>query len=138
MSTSCPPAMPWLYQLDTHLGDNMARQKTPPARPGRTRKTISGWVPVADPDWADRATCAGRDTEVFFPDGDQPDRVAKAYCRRCPVQADCLAHAIENDERYGVWGGVSEHTRELLVVRLRAGYESSGWSGPRIDGPSAA
>lgn len=116
----------------------MTHRKTPPARPGRIRKTISGWAPVADPDWADRALCSGRDTEVFFPEGEQPDGVARAYCRRCPVRSDCLAHAIENDERYGVWGGVTEHTRELLVARLRPSSPDRCWSEPDVDGPSAA
>jgi hypothetical protein len=27
-------------------------------------------------------------------------------CAKCPVKSDCLAFAFENDERWGVWGGV--------------------------------
>lgn len=114
------------------------KKKAPPARPGRSRKTISGWVQVQFPGWRERALCTGRDTELFFPEGEQPTLVAKAYCRRCPVRDDCLAHAIEHDERYGIWGGVSEHTRELLVARIRREQSRQTWQQPGTDGPTAA
>ena len=116
----------------------MTTKKAPPARPGRSRKTISGWVPVCCPNWREGALCAGRDTELFFPDGDDPTLVAKAYCRRCPVRRDCLAHAIENDERHGIWGGVGEHTRELLVARVRQDRATQPWHRPGADGSTAA
>jgi hypothetical protein len=31
---------------------------------------------------------------------------AVALCRTaCPVRAECLAYALANDERFGIWGG---------------------------------
>lgn len=116
----------------------MAARKAP-ARPGRRRRAFTGWAPVRRRDWRDDALCAGRETEVFFPEGDQPTIIAKSICRRCPVRADCLAHAIENGERYGIWGGFSEHTRDLLVARIAATTAAAAAMGPGDDdGPVAA
>jgi WhiB family redox-sensing transcriptional regulator len=38
-------------------------------------------------------------------------------CRRCPVMAQCRAHALEVGEPYGIWGGLSESERDLLLKR---------------------
>jgi WhiB family redox-sensing transcriptional regulator len=42
------------------------------------------------------------------------DRAARAICVRCPVIAECAAHAIKAREPYGVWGGMSEDVRAAL------------------------
>lgn len=116
----------------------MAAKKAP-ARPGRRRPSFTGWAPVQRPDWRDDALCAGRDTEVFFPEGEQPTIIAKSVCRRCPVRPDCLAHAIERGERYGIWGGFTEHARALLVARVAANGASAPATTPGDgDGPVAA
>ena len=76
--------------------------------------------------WRLRAACRDVDSAVFFsPDGERgPRRAArearaKVICARCPVIHHCATHAIQHDERYGVWGGLSE--RERVVFRLRPG-----------------
>lgn len=116
----------------------MAAKKAP-ARPGRRRPPFTGWGPVRRRDWRDEALCSGRDTEVFFPEGDQPAIIAKSICRRCPVRLDCLGHAVEHGERYGIWGGVTEHTRSLLVARIAATRDSMPPVRPGDgDGPVAA
>jgi WhiB family transcriptional regulator, redox-sensing transcriptional regulator len=38
-------------------------------------------------------------------------------CRQCPVVAQCRAHALAVGEPYGIWGGLSESERELLLKR---------------------
>jgi WhiB family redox-sensing transcriptional regulator len=35
-------------------------------------------------------------------------------CRSCDVRAECLEYALENDERFGIWGGMSERERRRL------------------------
>lgn len=67
--------------------------------------------------WQAQALCAQTDPEAFFPDKGGSTRAAKAVCARCPVRAECLAFALENDERFGVWGGLSERERRQLRAR---------------------
>ena len=33
------------------------------------------------------------------------------------VRQDCLEYALENDERFGIWGGLSERERRKLKKR---------------------
>ena len=42
------------------------------------------------------------------------ERRAKAVCASCPVRVECLEHAIAVDERYGIWGGLTQDERRLL------------------------
>ena len=41
-------------------------------------------------------------------------REAKRICADCPVRIECLNYALRRDERYGVWGGMSERERRRL------------------------
>ncbi|MEQ7125327.1 WhiB family transcriptional regulator [Actinopolymorpha sp. B11F2] len=61
--------------------------------------------------WTADAACAQTDPEAFFPDVGGSSQGAKAVCRRCPVRAECLEHALTSGERFGVWGGLSEPER---------------------------
>jgi hypothetical protein len=56
--------------------------------------------------------CQNAAPQLFFPEPGEPDDQAKAICAVCPVRAECLAAALANGERYGVWGGVNMETRE--------------------------
>ena len=47
----------------------------------------------------------------------QRERRAKEMCRRCPVINQCRSHALEVGEPYGIWGGLSETERDLLLKR---------------------
>jgi WhiB family redox-sensing transcriptional regulator len=40
---------------------------------------------------------------------------AKRVCARCPVLERCRTYALENEERYGVWGGLAEEERRALT-----------------------
>ena len=44
------------------------------------------------------------------------ERRAKSVCAACPVRTECLEHAVEVDERYGIWGGLNQDERRLLRV----------------------
>lgn len=68
--------------------------------------------------WQDHAACAGRHGELFFaPDHEVPRardcRIAQAkvICGTCPVSKECLDYAEENDEKFGIWGGLTEKER---------------------------
>ena len=75
--------------------------------------------PVEEPDWQERALCAQTDPEAFFPEKGGSTREAKRICSGCEVRAECLEYALANDERFGIWGGLSERERRRL--RRRAG-----------------
>src|ERR1700677_3658108 len=64
--------------------------------------------------WQDRALCAQTDPEAFFPEKGGSTREAKRVCRGCDVRAECLEYALENDERFGIWGGLSERERRRI------------------------
>ena len=54
------------------------------------------------------ARCAdghGTLSALFFSDNVVDIARAKAMCGLCPLQADCLAGALEREEPWGVWGG---------------------------------
>lgn len=63
------------------------------------------------PEWTDQALCAQTDPEAFYPEKGGSNLAAKAVCAGCSVAAECLSLAIENGERFGIWGGLSERER---------------------------
>ena len=71
-----------------------------------------------DPLWKDRALCAETDPEAFFPEKGGSTREAKRVCTVCEVRAECLEFALSNDERFGIWGGLSERERRRLKKRV--------------------
>ncbi len=67
--------------------------------------------------WQDRALCAQTDPEAFFPEKGGSTREAKRVCTSCEVRSECLEYALGNDERFGIWGGLSERERRKLKRR---------------------
>ncbi len=57
-------------------------------------------------------------------------RRAKAVCAGCPVQAECLAFAVETRQVHGVWGGLGEEE----LARLRRSLRPPGAAPERIPG----
>ena len=47
---------------------------------------------------------------------DRPDIIfaAKEVCRGCEVRHDCLEFALQNGEKFGIWGGLSERERRRI------------------------
>lgn len=64
--------------------------------------------------WQERALCAQTDPEAFFPEKGGSTREAKKICLTCEVREECLQYALEHDERFGIWGGLSERERRKL------------------------
>lgn len=67
-----------------------------------------------EPRWQDLSLCSQTDPEAFFPEKGGSTREAKKVCRGCEVRAECLEYALERDEKYGIWGGLSERERRRL------------------------
>lgn len=81
-------------------------------------------------DWRDSAACLTVDPELFFPVGntgpavDQIER-AKFVCSNCRVTEQCLQYALESNQDYGVWGGLSEDERRALKRRAARARRAS-------------
>jgi WhiB family redox-sensing transcriptional regulator len=67
--------------------------------------------------WQERSLCAQTDPEAFFPEKGGSTREAKKVCVGCEVRQECLEYALANDERFGIWGGLSERERRKLKKR---------------------
>jgi WhiB family redox-sensing transcriptional regulator len=76
--------------------------------------TIESAPATADDQWQERALCAQTDPEAFFPEKGGSTREAKRICLGCEVRDVCLDYALANDERFGIWGGLSERERRRL------------------------
>jgi WhiB family redox-sensing transcriptional regulator len=72
-----------------------------------------------DLEWTEQALCAETSPEVFFPSMGGSITEAKKICKRCAVQAQCLTYALENSERFGVWGGLSDRERARIARNPR-------------------
>lgn len=77
-------------------------------------------------EWRTLAKCRDSNPDRFYEDSAQGRIIAKATCRVCPVQKVCLAEALLNDEKHGVWGGKDTKERGPMVTIL-------AHSGFRID-----
>lgn len=71
-----------------------------------------------------QASCAGLDTEFFFPNHDRflaaDLAMYRKVCASCPVLDMCKEWAVVH-ERYGVWGG-------LVPLERKAMREANGWA----------
>jgi WhiB family redox-sensing transcriptional regulator len=67
-----------------------------------------------EPGWRDAALCAQTDPESFFPEKGGSTREPKRVCWACEVRAECLEYALDHDEKFGIWGGMSERERRRL------------------------
>ncbi len=74
----------------------------------------AGAPATSDDEWQERALCAQTDPEAFFPEKGGSTREAKRICTGCEVRDACLDYALAHDERFGIWGGLSERERRRL------------------------
>ena len=77
-------------------------------------------------DWQQASRCRSEPPDVFFPIGHGPAarrqaERAKRVCAGCGVREQCLAWAVSNGIRDGVFGGLDEEERRDLVVERRTG-----------------
>ncbi len=84
-----------------------------------------------EPSWHDFANCLGVDPDLFFPERGASTKEAKEVCRGCVVREDCLEYALQNGEKFGIWGGMSERERRRIrrqraLARAALAAEASG------------
>ncbi|WP_446038027.1 WhiB family transcriptional regulator [Streptomyces sp. SID1121] len=79
---------------------------------------------IADHSWHVRGLCHGMPAEdadrLFFPKprAHQAIAEAKSLCGRCPVKKDCFNHALDNELRQGIWGGLTEAERRPWHAKI--------------------
>ncbi len=82
-----------------------------------SRDAAFGMLPIVEAEalsWQSQALCAQTDPEAFFPEKGGSTREAKRVCWSCEVRVECLEYALAQDERFGIWGGLSERERRRL------------------------
>jgi WhiB family redox-sensing transcriptional regulator len=121
-----------MQRLDQSAPPTLAPQASAPpnnrVRPG-SRKPRSGprrrGPELAALDWQQRGACRiGDDGAFFAPDTPGEPRAArlsrliraKRVCAGCAVRELCRSYALENEEEFGVWGGLSEVERRQLIA----------------------
>jgi WhiB family redox-sensing transcriptional regulator len=75
--------------------------------------------------WQIRAACRGPQSAVFFPPPqfERKDEkaarevAAKEICASCAVLESCLEYAVSIREPHGIWGGLNESERKVLIKR---------------------
>jgi WhiB family transcriptional regulator, redox-sensing transcriptional regulator len=70
-----------------------------------------------------RAKCRGMEDALFPEAADQ--KRARLLCSGCPVRFECLAEALDNRIEWGIWGGMTERERRLI---LRQHGDVTSWS----------
>jgi WhiB family redox-sensing transcriptional regulator len=80
---------------------------------------------IASDEWRRTAACRDTDPDLFFPVGTTGPAIeqienAKAVCRQCESQQDCLEFALATNQDSGIWGGTSEEERRKLRKQYAA------------------
>jgi WhiB family transcriptional regulator, redox-sensing transcriptional regulator len=76
-----------------------------------SRKEDNFRLVVTTTNWRDNANCLGVDPST---------RDAKELCRGCGVRGECLEYALDEGEKHGIWGGLSERERRRTRRRSLA------------------
>jgi WhiB family transcriptional regulator, redox-sensing transcriptional regulator len=88
---------------------------------GNLTEVIDALLAIVPSFWAD-AACRGMWGKVdYFPGRGGVQSTPRSLCSACSVRLDCLQFALESDERFGIWGGLSERERARLRARMDDG-----------------
>lgn len=105
----------------TTIDDSKQAISGSPSIPGRSllnRNTnisdILASLP-APPAWHIDTPCSQADADAWFPEKGESTANAKRICAGCDVRTTCLEWALEHNEKFGVWGGLSELERRRLL-----------------------
>ena len=93
--------------------DYKASNSAPRTRSGRSM-SLDDLFGAAEQEWQEQALCAQTDPEAFFPEKGGSTREAKRICQACAVRDECFEYSLLNDERFCIWGGLSERERRRL------------------------
>ena len=75
-------------------------------------------------EWQEDSACRDFDNLLFFGEEGESElekqareAKAKSVCRTCPVQEPCLEFAMDSNQKYGIWGGLTDKERASLKRR---------------------
>ncbi len=76
-------------------------------------------------DWQEDAACREHENTLFFGPDHQESELekqsrearAKTVCHSCPVAEQCLEFAMDTNQKYGIWGGLTDRERASLKRR---------------------
>lgn len=70
---------------------------------------------VEERPWAVFAACRDAEADIFFATNRDSEGAALRICSICTVCDECLDHALQTRERFGVWGGATEQQRKRML-----------------------
>lgn len=93
---------------------------------------------LTEPLWRSDARCRQQNASFFFAPGhlerkedkDLREGSARALCRSCPVQPQCLDYALTVQEPHGIWGGMNELERRRVLRQRSAVQEAASEAVP--------
>ena len=62
----------------------------------------------------DQALCAEIDPDIWYPEPGATVKFQKEICGKCPIASECLEFAMNTNENYGIWGGLTPRERMKL------------------------
>lgn len=71
--------------------------------------------------WVSESRCIGVESSVFFPKAGSRPTEAILICSQCVVRVQCAEYALENNQHWGVWGGLTERQRFAVKKFRRQG-----------------
>lgn len=116
--------------------DHRPHQAPQPRSGAATLAELLGFDPPPA-DWMVDGACREVGGDVWYPEKGESAVPAKRLCLGCPVRSQCLEYALEHDERFGVWGGLSYVERRRLA-RRRAGRPADPAAGVGASGVDEA
>lgn len=81
---------------------------------------VGGYDLPVLPEWRESAACASADPEAMYPVKGSSPKQAKRVCLGCDVREPCLEDALLSNDRFGIWGGLSDKERQALKRERRA------------------
>lgn len=82
------------------------------------RIALPSCQPEADPSWRKLGLCLVYPSVDFF-DGSQINkRRCREICAECTVREQCLQFSLDNEEEFGIWGGLDDKERKVMMGKF--------------------
>lgn len=82
------------------------------------RIALPSCKPEANPSWRKLSLCLVYPSVDFFDGSQQNKRRCRLICAECTVREQCLQFSLDNEEEFGVWGGLDDRERKQLMGKF--------------------